>query len=249
MYLLAKLERKFWTSLSSSGEQTSVFCVFFIKYTYDCNSLFWETICLKYLLRNFQKVDCLARSPRRGGLISPTNFCVSLWQRNTIYLESWFQQNCVTIDCLKTTWTQTKRMEKKLDGNYTRMLRAILNKSWRQHPTKQRLYGHQPPVAKTIKVIQTRHAGHCWRSRDELVSDLLRWTRDEQRLDVQLEHTYSSSLPILDVDLPKAMDDREGWRESQKYPCWQRDMMLVGWLGFLWHINLCRLFNAKSIFM
>ncbi len=33
-------------------------------------------------------------------------------------------------------------MEKKLDGNYTRMLRAILNKSWRQYPTKQQLYGH-----------------------------------------------------------------------------------------------------------
>ena len=33
-----------------------------------------------------------------------------------------------------TTWTQTKRLEKKLDDNYTRM-RAILNKSWQQHPT------------------------------------------------------------------------------------------------------------------
>ena len=30
-----------------------------------------------------------------------------------------------------TTWTLTKRLEKKLDGNYTRILRAILNKSWR----------------------------------------------------------------------------------------------------------------------
>ena len=29
-----------------------------------------------------------------------------------------------------TTWTQTKRLEKKLHGNYTRMMRAILNKSW-----------------------------------------------------------------------------------------------------------------------
>ena len=28
-----------------------------------------------------------------------------------------------------TTWTLTKRLEKKLDGNYTRMLRAILNKT------------------------------------------------------------------------------------------------------------------------
>ena len=34
-----------------------------------------------------------------------------------------------------TTWTLTKRLEKKLDDNYTRMLQAILNKSWRQHST------------------------------------------------------------------------------------------------------------------
>ena len=40
-----------------------------------------------------------------------------------------------------TTWTLRKRLEKKLDGNYTRMLRAILNKSWRQHPTRHQLCG------------------------------------------------------------------------------------------------------------
>ena len=51
-----------------------------------------------------------------------------------------------------TTWTLTKRLEKKLDGNYTRMLRAILNKSWRQHPTRHQLYGHLPPILKTIQV-------------------------------------------------------------------------------------------------
>ena len=61
-----------------------------------------------------------------------------------------------------TTWTLTKRLEKKLDGNYTRMLRAILNKSWRQHPTRHQLYGHLPPITKTIQVRRTRHAGHCW---------------------------------------------------------------------------------------
>ena len=59
------------------------------------------------------------------------------------------------------------RLEKKLDGNYTRMLRAILNKSWQQHPTRHQLYGHLPPITKTIQVRRTRHAGHCWRSRDE----------------------------------------------------------------------------------
>ena len=60
-----------------------------------------------------------------------------------------------------TTWTLTKRMEKKLDGNYTRMLRAILIKSWGQHSPKPHLYGHLPPITKTIRVRRTRHAGHC----------------------------------------------------------------------------------------
>ena len=68
-----------------------------------------------------------------------------------------------------TTWTLTKRMEKKLDGNYARILRAILNKSRKQHPTKPQLCDHLPPITKTTKVRRTRHAGHNWRSRDELI--------------------------------------------------------------------------------
>ena len=90
---------------------------------------------------------------------------------------SFFQAAVVSIllyGC--TTWTRTKRLEKKLDGNYTRMLRAILNKSWRQHSTRHQLYGHLPPITKTIQVRRTRHAGHWWRSRDELISDVLLWT-------------------------------------------------------------------------
>ena len=64
---------------------------------------------------------------------------------------SFFQAAVVSIllyGC--TTWTLTKRLEKKLDSKYTRMLRAILNKSWRQHPTRHQLYGHLPPITKTI---------------------------------------------------------------------------------------------------
>ena len=36
-----------------------------------------------------------------------------------------------------TTWTLTKRINSQLDGNFTRITRAILNKSWKEHPTKQ----------------------------------------------------------------------------------------------------------------
>ena len=89
---------------------------------------------------------------------------------------SFFQATLVSILLYgSTAWTLTKRMEKKLDGNYTRMLRAILNKSWRQHTTKQQPYGHLPPITETIKVRRTRHAGHCWRIRDKLISDVLLW--------------------------------------------------------------------------
>ena len=89
---------------------------------------------------------------------------------------SFFQAAVISIllyGC--TTWTLTKRL-KKLHGNYTRMLRAILNKSWRQHLTRHQLYGHLPPITKTIQVRRARHTGHCWRSKDELISDVLLWT-------------------------------------------------------------------------
>ena len=112
-----------------------------------------------------------------------------------------------------TIWTLTKRMEKKLDSNYTRMLRAILNKSWRQYPTKQQLYGHLLLTMKTIQVRWTRNAGHCWRSRDELL-----WTPSHGRAKAGWPaRTYIQQL-CVDTgcsieDLPEAMDDREGWRE------------------------------------
>ena len=99
-----------------------------------------------------------------------------------------------------TTWTLTKRLEKKLDGNYTRMLRAILNKSWQQHPTRHQLYGHLPRITKTIQVRRTRHAGHCWRSRDELIRDVLLWIPTHGRAKAG-RRTFSSYVRIRDVVL------------------------------------------------
>ena len=132
---------------------------------------------------------------------------------------SFFQAAVVSIllyGC--TTWTLTKRLEKKLDGNYTRMLRAILNKSWQQHSTRRQLYGHLPPITKTIQARRTRHAGHCRRSKDEIVSDVLLWTpaygqskagRPARTFVQQLCEDTGCNLE----DLPEAMNDRETWRE------------------------------------
>ena len=119
-----------------------------------------------------------------------------------------------------TTWTLTKRLKKKLDDNYTRMLRAIVNKSWRQHPTRHQLYGHLPPITKTIQVRRTRHAGHCWRSKDALIRDVLLWTPIYGQAKAGRPHrTYIQQLcedrGCSPEDLPKAMNDREKWRERE----------------------------------
>ena len=98
------------------------------------------------------------------------------------------------------------------------MLRAILNKSWRQHSTKQRFYGHLPPITKTIKTIKarrTRHAGHYWRSRDELMTDVLLCTPTYGRAKAgRPARTYIQQLcentGCSPEDLPEAMNDREG---------------------------------------
>ena len=120
-----------------------------------------------------------------------------------------------------TTWTLTKRMEKKLDGKYTKILQAILNKPLRQCPTKQQLYGHLPPITKTIKVRRTRHTGHCWRSGDEFISDVLLWTPSHGRAKAgRPVRTYIQQLSAdtgsIPEDMPEAMDDREGWREKDR---------------------------------
>ena len=117
-----------------------------------------------------------------------------------------------------SSWTLTIALQKKLDGNYTRMLRAILNISWKQHPTKQRLYDTIPPISDVIRERRTRFAGHCWRSKAELVSDVLLWTPTHGQTSVgRPAKTFikqlSEDVGCLPEDLPNAMDDRDGWRE------------------------------------
>ena len=143
-----------------------------------------------------------------------------------------------------TTWTLTKRLEKKLDGNYTRMLRAILNKSWQRHPTRHQLYGHLPPITKSIQVRRTRHAGHCWRSRDELIKDVLLWIPTHGRAKAgRPARTYIQQLcedtGCCPEDLPRAMNDREEWRKrvrdiraaSTIWWWWWWSLGLVVWPG------------------
>ena len=160
---------------------------------------------------------------------------------------SFFQAGVVSIlpyGC--TTWTLTKRIMKKLDGNYTRMLRAKFNKSWRQHHTKQQLYGHLLPITKNNKVRRTRHAGHCWRRRGELRGEL-QWTPSLGRAKTRwTARTYILQLCVNTgcslEDLPGMMDDREGWRQ------WVRE--IYSWSATWWWMmtkKTLKILNSKYL--
>ena len=117
-----------------------------------------------------------------------------------------------------------------------------MNKFRKQHPTKQLLYGHIPPITKTIQVRRTRHTGHCWKSKDELISYLLLWTLSHGRAKAgRPARNYTQQLCIdtgcSPEDLPEAMDDREGWRVMDI--CADGTTWLYWWFRnfFLWEWN------------
>ena len=114
-----------------------------------------------------------------------------------------------------TRWTLTRRMVKRPNGNYTRMLRAKLNKSWRQHPPKQQLYGNLPPITK-IKLDEP-DGGTLLENKDEVIRDVVLWPSLHGRAKAEQTRTYIQQL-CADTEcspehLPEGMDDREGRRE------------------------------------
>ena len=113
------------------------------------------------------------------------------------------------MDSNKTAGEKARRqLHKNAASNLEQVLAA----------TRHQLYGHLPPITKTIQARQTRHAEHCWRSRDELISDVLLWTPTHDRTKAgRPARTYIQQLcedtGCSPEDLPEAMNDREKWRE------------------------------------
>ena len=73
-------------------------------------------------------------------------------------------------------------------------------------------------ISKTIQIRRIRHAGHSWRSKDELISNVHLWTPLHGRTGVgQPERTYLEQLCTDWVcnlkDLPEVMDDIDKCRE------------------------------------
>ena len=115
------------------------------------------------------------------------------------------------LDANKTAGEKARRqLHKNVASNIEQVLEAT--------PQKHQLYSHLPPITKTIQVRRTRHAGHCWRSRDELISDVLLWTPTYGQAKAgRPARTYIQQLcedtRCSHEDLPEAMNNRAKWRE------------------------------------
>ena len=98
--------------------------------------------------------------------------------------------------------------------------------------------------------ICNRYAGHCWRSRDELISDVLLWTptygwakagRPAQTYIQQLcEDTGCSP-----EDLPEAMNDREKWRERVSDIC---ASSTTWWWWWWWYVYIYNIYIYNIIY-
>ena len=126
-----------------------------------------------------------------------------------------------------TTWTLTKRLEKKLDGNYT-------SSPGGNTPQDTNCTATCPLSRKLFKLDRTRHAGHCWRSRDELIRDVLLWTPTHGRAKAgRPARTYFQQLcegtECCPEDQPKAMNDREEWQERVSATWWWWWWWSSGW--------------------
>ena len=118
-----------------------------------------------------------------------------------------------------------------------------------QHPTRHQLYVHRPPITKTIQTRRTRHAGHYWRSKDEIVSDVLLWTPAYgQSKAGRRGRTYIQQLcddtGCKPEDLPEAMNDRETWRERVRDIHASRTLW---WWWWWWYISYYLLQDTNAM--
>ena len=115
------------------------------------------------------------------------------------------------------TWTLTKKINKTLDGCYTRMLRKVNNVTWKDHFTNKALYGDLQPISSVIRRRRLKFSGHCVRSQDP-VSELVLWEpKHGKRRSGRPEKTYINILKedtgmASTHELETCMKDREVWQ-------------------------------------
>ena len=119
---------------------------------------------------------------------------------------------------------------------------------WLIAPHKTPTVRPPAPITKTIQVRRTRHAGHCWRSRDELIRDVLLWIPTHGRAKAgRPARTYIQQVcedtGCCPEDLPRAMNDREEWRERM------RDIHATSAIWWWWWYDKMYLYVLRNLYL
>ena len=119
------------------------------------------------------------------------------------------------------TWTMNRELEKRLNGTYTRMLMRARNLSWKLLPTSQRIYGTLPTISEVVRERRLRFAGHCYRAKDQAITNLVLWQLPTPHRKGARPLSYTTTI-IRDTgirleDLRNAMEDKDTWRSMVKH--------------------------------
>ena len=82
-------------------------------------------------------------------------------------------ESILTYGC--ATWTLTERDENKLDGTYTKMLRAVFNISWKDKIPNEQLYAGHQKLSQLIRIRCLKLAGHMFRDVTNTPHSLVTW--------------------------------------------------------------------------
>ena len=117
------------------------------------------------------------------------------------------------------TWTLTENEKRRLGGSYTRMLRVVLNRSWKDKVKSVDLYGGLPRLSDVIKKRRLRLAGHAYRRSEEIVSKLVLWKpthgytcRGRPKLSFHQMLKKDAGVENIE-ELGTLMKDRDVWRK------------------------------------
>ena len=105
-----------------------------------------------------------------------------------------------------------------LDGANTNMPRVVKNVTWRQYITNEVFYVGLPRITTTVRERRLRFSGHCWNSKNKVVSDLVLLEPKHGKRSVGGQAGTFAYLLEADTGVPRdclpaVMDDRVGWRK------------------------------------
>ena len=81
----------------------------------------------------------------------------------------------------------------------------ILNVSWKDHPSNHEVYGNMPKITEVIRERRVRLAGHSFRNKNELASDLLLWAPEHGQR--RRGRPYKSYIDQLIVDCGHTLEE------------------------------------------